>query len=64
MVALVLVLSVGLLLLLLVVLVGLLDCCWGLSELVVPLVEGPRGELAMFESCFDVVQFLVHGCLC
>ena len=26
-----------------------------------PLVEGPGGKLAVFEGCFDVVQFLVHA---
>ena len=28
-----------------------------------PLVEGAGGELAVFEGCFDVVQFLVHAVL-
>ena len=47
--------------------------CWGclgvvgmlllLVEPVMPLVEGPGGELTVFESCFDVVQFLVHAVL-
>ena len=60
MVTLFLVLSVGLLLL--VVLVVLLDCM-GLGELVMPLVKGPRGELAVLEGCFDMFQFLVHAFL-
>ena len=30
----------------------------------VPLVEGPGGELAVLEGCFDVIQFLVHAVLC
>ena len=38
---------------------GVVVLLLGLGELVVPLVEGQRGELTMFESCFDVVQFLV-----
>ena len=40
--------------------VGLLA---GLGELEMPLVEGPRGELAVLEGCFDVFQFLVHAFL-
>ena len=54
MVALVLLLSVVLLLLGLVVVV--LDVLVGVGESVLPLVEGPRGELAVFECCFDMVQ--------
>ena len=34
---------------------GVIGLLLGLGELVVPLVEGPGGELAMFEGCFDVV---------
>ena len=30
----------------------------------VPLVEGPGGELTVFECCFDVVQFFVQAVLC
>ena len=30
----------------------------GLGELEIPLVEGPKGELAVLEGCFDV--FMVH----
>ena len=47
------------------VLTGGCCCCWGvggvvgmllgLDEPVVPLVEGPGRELAMFECCFDVI---------
>ena len=29
-------------------------------ELVLPLVEGPWGELAAVEGCFNVGKFLVH----
>ena len=29
----------------------------------VPLVEGPGGEMTVFEGCFDLVQFLVHAVL-
>ena len=58
MVALFLVLSVGLLEELLE---GLLDCCCDWLNPVLPLVEGPSGELAVFEGCFDVVQFLVQA---
>ena len=28
----------------------------GLGELEMPLVKGPRGELTVFEGCFDVIQ--------
>ena len=31
-----------------------------LGALEMPLVEGPRGELAVLGGCFDVFQFLVH----
>ena len=30
----------------------------------VPLVEGPGGELTVLEGCLDVVEFLVHAVLC
>ena len=40
---------------------GVVGLLLGLVESVLPLVEGPGGELAMFECCFDVVQFLVHA---
>ena len=35
----------------------------GRSESVLPLVEGPRGELAVFEYCFDMFKFLIHAVL-
>ena len=35
----------------------------GVGKLVLPLVEGPRGELAVFEGCSDVFKFLVHSVL-
>ena len=40
---------------------GVVGLLLGLVESVLPLVEGPGGELAMFECCFDVVHFLVHA---
>ena len=40
---------------------GVVELLLGLVESVLPLVECPGGELAMFECCFDVVQFLVHA---
>ena len=35
----------------------------GVGESVLPLVEGPRGELAVFECCFDMFKFLIHAVL-
>ena len=35
----------------------------GVGELVLPLVEGQRGELAVFEGCSDVFKLLVHSVL-
>ena len=39
---------------------GIVGLLLGLVESVFPLVEGPGGELTVFECCFDVVQFLVQ----
>ena len=35
-------------------------CLLGMVEFVFPQVEGPGGELAAVEGCFNVVKFLVH----
>ena len=35
----------------------------GVGEHLLPLVEGPRGELAVLEGIFDVFKFLVHAVL-
>ena len=40
---------------------GVVGMLLRLVEPVLPLVEGPGGELAVFEGCFDVVQFLVQA---
>ena len=40
---------------------GVVGLLLGLVESVLPLVEGPGGELTVFECCFDVVQFLVQA---
>ena len=40
---------------------GVVELLLGLVESVLPLVEGPGGELTVFECCFDVVQFLVQA---
>ena len=43
---------------------GVVGLLLRLDEPVVPLVEGPGGELTVFECCFDVVQFFVQAVLC
>ena len=35
-------------------------CLVWMVEFVLPLVEGPGGELAAVEGCFDVSELLVH----
>ena len=43
---------------------GVVGMLMGLDEPVVLLVEGPGRELALFECCFNVVQFFVQAVLC
>ena len=42
---------------------GVVGLLVGVGELVLSLVEGPRGKLAVFKGCSDVFKLLVHSVL-